>query len=314
MAPNRYVSSNAQPATLSSSMTSAQTTLAVTQNPSTLGWPASYPYTLLLDWGNSNPEVVTITQAATGTGPYTFSSVTRGQDGTTASAHTAPQSVYHGTSGQDSGEPQYHAQASGPVTYPPNGKTVPVHGIASGSAVVGTTDTQTLSNKTLASPTFTGATSGLIDTTAMDVAPPALTTFSPGSVGKASDSGHVHGMSLDTWHTLTNATNTSGLFRVMLVSSLNAVWFDFEVTFSNTGGTAYTFGSMPSSSYYPNATTWPNGRHMPIGLTGAPTGVASNLPRLFIPNATAGGGPQLLIPTMSASGAGAGGSFFVLLS
>lgn len=312
MAPNRYYSSAAQPGTLAASMTASQTTLQITASPASLGWPTSYPYTLLLDWGTSKNEVVTITQAATGTGPYTFANVTRGADGTTGVTHTAPQNVYHGTSAQDDAEPQIHMGATGPTTNPTTGGAVPVHGIGSGSAVVGTTDTQTLTGKTLSGAAFTGGTSGLLDTTAADITVPVLQSTGrvAGSNGLAADSGHTHPMTTDTWHTLSNPTNISGLFRVTLLAAIFAVWFDIEVTVSVSGAATYTFGAMPNSGYYPNSTTWPNGRHMPVALTGAPTGVASNLPRLFIPTS---GGPQLLIPAMAASGDAIGASVLVPL-
>lgn len=130
------------------------TTIQVLSNPvAALSWPAA-PYTLLLDWGTANAEVVLVT-AVTGSGPYTLT-VTRGVDGTTAQAHaiTPYDNVFHGVSAQDFAEYQAHATATGQVTSP-SGTTVGVHGIGAGSGVVGLTETQTLSNKTFTSAAFT---------------------------------------------------------------------------------------------------------------------------------------------------------------
>ena len=80
------------------------------------GYPTSYPFTLLLDWGTTAQEVVTVTQAATGTGPYTYANCVRGDDGTTAPAHTAPTAtVVHGVSARDFTDPQTHLGASSGV-------------------------------------------------------------------------------------------------------------------------------------------------------------------------------------------------------
>jgi hypothetical protein len=65
------------------------------------GFPSQYPYSLLLEWGTANQEVVSITQAPTGGGPYLFGNVGRGQDGTTAITHATGASVIHGVSARD---------------------------------------------------------------------------------------------------------------------------------------------------------------------------------------------------------------------
>lgn len=65
------------------------------------GFPTIYPYTLLLEWGTSNQEVVTVTSRPTGNGPYTFTGVLRGQDGTTAITHASGSQVNHGVSARD---------------------------------------------------------------------------------------------------------------------------------------------------------------------------------------------------------------------
>lgn len=146
MAQNRFYSSIAPPTTLASSVGSSG-------NPSVnsiTGLPSSYPFTMLIDWGTATQEAISVTSAPTGTGPYTLP-CTRGIDGTTGQAHNSGAIIVHGVSAQDYNEPQVH------ISLGTSGTGISqVHGLANGSAVVGTTDTQTLSNKTLAATTMTG--------------------------------------------------------------------------------------------------------------------------------------------------------------
>jgi len=134
-APNRYYA-NALPTTLSSAINNSTTTVVLTSLPGT--WPTSYPFSLLIEWGTTNFEVIKVTQAPTGTGPYTFANCVRGDDGTTAISHLASSPAAHGFTQRDFTEPQSHIAA-----------TTQAHGLGSGSAVVGTTDTQTLYGKQL---------------------------------------------------------------------------------------------------------------------------------------------------------------------
>jgi len=130
---NRYYSSTAVDTTLTGAATSSGTTITVA---SVSGFPASYPYTLALDYDTSSEELVNVTAAA-----GTTLTITRGQDGTSGVSHDAGAAVKHVISGRDLREPQEHMAASSAV-----------HGVT--GSVVGTSDTQTLSNKTLTTPTI----------------------------------------------------------------------------------------------------------------------------------------------------------------
>jgi len=98
-----HYSSGAVLTTLSASLGSVSPgTVASVQVASVTGFPPYYPYTLLLEYFTANQEVVTVTQAPTGTGPYTFANCVRGDDGSPAPAHSSgTAAVVHGTSARD---------------------------------------------------------------------------------------------------------------------------------------------------------------------------------------------------------------------
>jgi hypothetical protein len=150
----RYYSSTAVKTTLSSSIGSSDSTMTVA---SMSGFPSSYPYTLILEKDSANEEIVTVT-ALVGTSL----SITRGVDGTSGRSHSAGIAVEHGVIALDFTNLRAHEAAGSNV-----------HDIGSGASVVGTTTTQTLSNKTLGSALAAGGfkITGLADpTNAQDAA------------------------------------------------------------------------------------------------------------------------------------------------
>lgn len=130
MANSRYYSSVALPTTLTGGIGPSNTTINVA---STAGFPGSLPYTLALDYGASNEELVEVTAV----GGLSLT-VTRAIDSTAASTHNIGAVVRHVSSARDFTDSRTHEAAS-----------TNVHGLSGGAAVVGTTSSQTLTNKTL---------------------------------------------------------------------------------------------------------------------------------------------------------------------
>ena len=127
--PRLHFSNTANQLQLSASIVSSDTVLPLNIPP--VGWPATTPFKAVIAPDTSTAEVVLVTIA----GPTSFT-VTRAQDGTSASNFSAGTTVEHRWSAAEADEANAHVNA-----------TSGVHGLA--SAPVGVSDAQTLSNKTL---------------------------------------------------------------------------------------------------------------------------------------------------------------------
>ena len=145
----RKYSSRSQKTTLSASLTSVATSANVVSGTSLLGGitlSAGETFTVVIDPDTAIEEIVDVTAVSTNT-----LTITRGVDGSSGQAHSAGAVVRHMAIGRDYREANTHIEASSGV-----------HGLT--GSVVGTSDTQTLTNKTInaASNTISGITSSMI--------------------------------------------------------------------------------------------------------------------------------------------------------
>jgi hypothetical protein len=185
----RNFSATAIETTLVNSISSAATgdTTTSVSVVSVSGFP-SVPYTLILGPDTNKEEVVTVTAASS-----TTLTITRGQDGTQAQAHTAGTSVRHGVSGRDFKEEQTHIAARGydvDSGILSNAGQTHVHGLQTGDgSVVGADQAVTLTRKTLTTPVINGATlTGTVTSTAAIVVSGAGTITGLSSAGMVDSS------------------------------------------------------------------------------------------------------------------------------
>lgn len=153
----RQYSSRSQQTTLTGTITSGATTITVVSGTALLGGvsiPAGRTFTLVIDPDTALEEIVDATVASTNT--FT---ITRQIDGSSAQNHSAGAVVRHMAIGRDYREANLHAESDAAYNAGVSDPTHTLHGIATGEGVVvGTDKPQTLTQKTLTTPTINGGT------------------------------------------------------------------------------------------------------------------------------------------------------------
>ena len=196
----RKYSSRSQQTTLTGALTSSGTSATVVSGTALLGGvtvSAGETFTVVIDPDTALEEIVDVTAVSGSTLTITRGVETAG----VGQAHSAGAVVRHMATGRDYREANTHIEAS-----------TSVHGVT--GSVVGTSDTQTLTNKTLTSPTvsgltlsdssivFEGATADAYETTLTVTDPTADRTITlPNATTTL--------VGTDTTQTLTNKTLTS---------------------------------------------------------------------------------------------------------
>jgi hypothetical protein len=248
----RFYSNTANAGTITASLNNTDSTTSVTLSSGALSsWPST-PCTAAINLGQADEEIVLVT-AYSGTS-VTF---TRGYDGSPVREHNAGSTLTHVSVAKDYDEANSHTNASSGV-----------HGIT--GSVVGTSDTQTLSGKTLTTPTigdFTNAQhdhsgmskGGIIPQSSVSGLPASLTAKQDASNAVTTDGTQTisgaktfsaavtAGAGLDVTGALTGDVNSGNTFPTVVdntgtaVNGVVAHVAKVAFTLSNTAGTTVTY-------------------------------------------------------------------------
>ena len=254
----RKYSSRSQQTTLTGALTSSGTSATVVSGTALLGGvtiSAGETFTVVIDPDTALEEIVDVTAVSTNT-----LTITRGIDGSTGQAHSAGAVVRHMAIGRDYREANTHVEATtghgatGAVVGTTNTQTLTNKTISAAdntlTGVVTLTGTQTLTNKTLTSPVissltlgdgnivFEGATVDAFETTLTVVDPTADRTVTiPDATTTL--------VGTDTTQTLTNKTLTS---PTITGTGTIAGTFTGNLTGNVTGSSGSTTGNAATAT------------------------------------------------------------------
>lgn len=227
---------------------------------SSTSWPTA-PFTAVFGIGTSTQEAIDV-GVVTGN---TWSSVTRGIDGTSAQNQPLNQTITHADIGRDFREARSHIDSAGPV----DASGEAVHGLTNtaGNVLMGTKETQTVTNKTLTAPVINAPVLGTTSTTPTGS---ALGFYSNNGVFSTVDaSGRVaslqppiDGPALSSGVAWTMDPVRGGLVTTPSSGSLSIsmVFVNYKVSISNlylsvqTGGSGLTAGQNLVGMYDGNGT------------------------------------------------------------
>jgi hypothetical protein len=239
MAVRKY-SSRSQKTTLTSGITSSSSSITVVSAPALMGgitMTAGQTYTVVIDPDTALEEIVDVYSASTNPVSGNTLAIVRNINGSVAQAHSAGAEVRHMAIGRDYQEANDHIE-----------NLTTAHGVT--GAVVGTTNTQILTNKTLTSPeisgltltdasiVFEGATANAFETTLTVTDPTADRTVTiPDATTTL--------VGTDTTQTLTNKTLTS---PTITGTGAIAGTFTGNLTGNVTGNVSGTSGSTTGNA------------------------------------------------------------------
>jgi hypothetical protein len=226
----RKYSSRSQQTTLTGALTSSGTTATVVSGTALLGGvtiTSPETFTIVIDPDTALEEIVDVTAVSTNT-----LTITRGIDGSTGQAHSAGAVVRHMAIGRDYREANTHVEAT--------------TGHGATGAVVGTTNTQVITNKDLTSATNTLSTSVVTLTGAQTLTNKNLT--SPTITGTGAIAGTFTGnltgnVTGNVSGTAGSATGNAGTATALATARTFQLTGDVEasgVSFDGTGNVSLT--------------------------------------------------------------------------
>ena len=259
----RKYTSRSQQTTLSSAVTSGATVIPVVAATTLLGGAtisAGQTMTVVIDPDTALEEVIDIYSAGGNPVSGNNLTVTRAIDGSTAQDHAAGAVIRHMIIGRDLREANTHIEAS--AAYNDGTGTHTLHGLSgSDGSLVGTAATQTLTNKTLTSPTISGtpvitglSSSGMSDSSAT---PKNYVDSILGSATSASTSASSAATSASSAATSASSASTSASSAVtsQTAAATSATSAAASATAASTSATSAANSATTASNSASAATT-----------------------------------------------------------